>query len=91
MSSRYIVKTKISYSDPSVPAYKNPEADAILLDYYKRGKVLVLQDILESDYREIWHSFENEETFLQLKEELNALGDYHNDEVTIEILSKGYS
>jgi len=89
--SRYIVKTKITYDDPATPAYKDPAADTILFSYMQSCKVHVLQDVIESDHRIVWHSFENEETFLQLKEELNALGDYYHDDVTIEILSKGYS
>jgi len=91
MASRYIVKTKVTYAGSEVPAYKNIEADNILFEYYNTGKVLVLQDVLESDHRIIWHSFESEEVFLELKERLNELGDYYSDGVTIEILSKGYS
>lgn len=89
--SRYIVKTNVAYTDGEVPAYKTTEANNILKEYYSNGKLLVLQDILESDHRIIWHSFESEETFLELKERLNALGDYHHDGAVIEILSKGYS
>jgi hypothetical protein len=89
--SRYIVKTRVNYTGEKVPAYKDPEADNILKEYYNNEKCLVLQDVIESDHRIIWHSFESEEVFLELKERLNALGDYHNDGIEIEILSKGYS
>jgi uncharacterized protein with ATP-grasp and redox domains len=94
MANRYIVKTKITSVDSNDTEFKvfaNKAASEIMSEYYTSGKVNVLQDIIESDHRMIWHSFENEETYIEIREKLNNLGNYYNPGIAVEILSKGYN
>ena len=92
--ARYVVKTKITSSDPtnlSYVTYKDQKARDIIFEYINGGQLTVLQDVIETDHRIVWHSFDSKEIFLEMKERLNALGDYHRDDVTVEIFSQNYT
>jgi hypothetical protein len=94
MANRYIVKTKITSDDSNNTGFKvfaNKAASIIMSEYYTSGKVHVLQDVIESDHRIIWHSFESQEIYAEIREKLNDLGNYYNSGITVEILGEGYN
>ena len=89
---RYLVKTKITSSDPantSFRVYKNAQASKILLEYYDDGRAVKTKQIKTSKSKTVWHSFTDKATYQEIRSRLDAIGDYKRNDITIEIVSEG--
>lgn len=103
--ARYIVKTRIVYSVGAdgpdyqhlYSVYDDPSALSIISEYFTSGQAFLIEDSIQQPntsskdvINTCSHSFDSEETFLELKQRLNELGDYYSPNVKVEIISKGY-
>lgn len=91
--ARYLVKTKITSSDPEnarFRAYKpGSEAARIISEYYDDGRAIKTKQIVTSKSKTVWHSFTDQATYQEIRSRLDALGDYRRSDVTIQIVSEG--
>ena len=90
--ARYIVRTKITSSDPTnttFRAFQDDNAISIMQEYYADERAIVTDETTTLEHRIIEHSFTDEATYQEIRSRLNALGDYRRNDVTIEIVSEG--
>jgi len=84
--SRYVVKTKIVYTDDQTEFYrfcKNKMFDNLFSEYYFSQKILVLKDEISQQSRIVWHSFESENFYSDIQYKFNLLDDFTTQKISI--------
>ena len=89
---KYIVEIKITSADASNTSFyviNSEEAIGIFQKHKDNGNVEILEDTVHSDHRIIKQAFLSESVYNEVKTELENLGNYKKNDVSIEILSQG--
>ncbi len=90
--ARYHIRVKITSTDPTntnFQSFENDEAISIIREFYADGRIILTEDTINSDHRIVENSFTDLDTYLDLRSQLDVLGNYKRSDVTVQVLSEG--